>query len=102
MRTIMLAMAALLAGATSVSAIERGLGSKFYSDSNEVAFLMACHPRDQAFTIGGGGSYGLGGFAWTLRVGVGDSVLLKSASGLIKVTLQSMKDCVGSFDEIRQ
>ncbi len=87
-----------LAMPTQTVAAERGLGSFFYSNMSGNAYVAGCHPNDKAFTIGGVDAQGFFSSSnWTLKMSVGDTILLNSAN--LKLHLDSMKDCVGSFSE---
>jgi hypothetical protein len=88
------------------NAIELKLGDYLYnqsrSDSFRVAKIVACHRKDQAFTMGGGegagGMFYLTVSQWTIRIAVGDTILLEPQEGLRYYTLKSMKDCTGDFE----
>ena len=94
-----IATAALLAITAPALGKDFFVGDKFSDTISESSMILACHPSELAFTVGGAASAGFSAVAWTFKVKVGDTFIANTTRGKSIFVLKSMQGCIGSFEE---
>lgn len=96
----MLFVATLVVSVSPAFGKDMTVGDKFYQSGSETSMLLACHPSESAFTVGGSAFAGFSAVAWTLKIKVGDTFVAPTVGRKSNYTLRGMAGCTGFFEEV--